>query len=230
MLVSIAIPCYEMFGKGSVFLDFSLKKIKDQTYKNIEVVVSDHSLDDEIKNVCDKYKNEINIVYIKNEKNRGSSSANLNCALKKCSGEIIKILMQDEYLLEKTSIEEIEKKFSENDSIKWLLNSCVFGGFPNFEKGRLTPRYSDGITKSINTIGSPSVLTIKNENLIFFNEDLIWVMDCDYYKRIYDLFGLPDILDKHLVYIVQHDKQVSNIINKDQKEKEEEYLNKKYNK
>jgi glycosyltransferase involved in cell wall biosynthesis len=230
MLVSIAIPCYEMFGEGSMFLDFSLKKIKEQTHKNIEVIISDHSLGDEIKNICDNYKNEINIIYIKNEKNRGSSSTNLNCALKNCSGKIIKILMQDEYLLETTSIEEIERVFSDNDSIKWLLNSCVYGSFPNLEKGRLTPKYSDDLIKSINTIGSPSALTIKNENLIFFNEELIWVMDCDYYKRMYDFFGFPYILDKHLVYVVQHKNQLSNIINKEKKEKEEYYLNKKYTK
>ena len=67
-LVSICIPTYEMNGIGSSFLQKGLNSILRQTYKNIEVVISDHSQDDEIKNIVLSYDNKLNIKYIRNSK------------------------------------------------------------------------------------------------------------------------------------------------------------------
>ena len=41
--VSVIIPCYEMFGKGAIHLSRSLEMLAAQTWKNFEVVISDHS-------------------------------------------------------------------------------------------------------------------------------------------------------------------------------------------
>lgn len=228
MLVSIAIPCYEMHGLGVKFLELSLNKIVLQTYKELEVVVSDHSFDNEIKDLCLKFSDKIKIIYIKNLEKRGSSSANLNNAIKNCSGEIIKILMQDEYLLKNDVLEKIVKFFKENDNAHWLINSCAFGFYPDIEKGRMIPFYSNKIIQSVNTIGSPSNLTIKNKQVEFFDENLIWVMDCDYYVRLYNKFGNPHIIEECLIYIIQHEKQVTNLISEEIKNKEEKELKKKY--
>lgn len=224
MFVSIAIPTYEMHGLGVQFLELSLNKIVSQTHKEFEVVVSDHSVDDNIRNLCFKFSNKIKITYIKNVENRGNSSANLNNAIRNCSGELIKILMQDEYLLKDEAIENVVKYFKENENVHWLINGCVFGTYPNNEKGRMIPFYSDKIINSINTIGSPSSLTIKNEKVEFFNESLIWVMDCDYYIRLYNKFGAPNIIKDFLVYIIQHDKQLTNMINNEIKKREEKII------
>lgn len=75
-LVSIAIPCYEMKGLGAQFLNESLLKISNQTYKNIQVVISDHSSTNIIENVVNIWLKELNIKYIKNIENVGSSSSN----------------------------------------------------------------------------------------------------------------------------------------------------------
>jgi hypothetical protein len=58
------------------------------------------------------------------------------------------------------------------------------------------PRWNDRIWTGNNTMGCPSGMTIKNKNLIFFNEQLNWLMDVDYYKRMFDLHGEPEILDE----------------------------------
>lgn len=228
MLVSIPIPCYEMGDFGVKFLDLSLNKICAQTYKNLEVIISDHSCNEDIKNLCLNFSDKIKIVYVKNTEKRGSSSANLNNAIKKCSGEIIKILMQDEYLLQDNALEKIVDFFKENENVGWLINNCVFGEYPDKEKGRMIPFYSKEILNSINTIGSPSNITIKNEHVELFDEDLIWVMDCEYYVRMYNKFGNPHLLNEYITYIIQHEKQVTNLLNKEIKNKEEKELKQKY--
>jgi GT2 family glycosyltransferase len=82
MKMSIAIPCYEMNGRGVEMLSHSLSVLKQQTFTDFEVVVSDHSVDNDIYNICQNQK-LLNIKYIRNEQKRGSSSANINNAIKK---------------------------------------------------------------------------------------------------------------------------------------------------
>lgn len=226
-MVSIAIPVYEMNSFGETILSISLEKIAAQTYKNIEVVISDHSLNDDIKKLCDSYKEKLKIIYLRNEYNRGSSSSNLNNALINCSGDIIKILMQDEYLCDERGIEKIKKIFDE-ENINWLATGCLYGTYPASVRGSMMPVYSNTIIESNNTLGSPSVITIKNSNIELFNEELLWVMDCEYYKRMHDRFGSPYILNECLVFITQHKDQVTSFLDIETKTREEKFLLQKY--
>jgi len=227
-LVSIVIPTYEMLGDGLFFLDLSLKKIIEQTYKNIEVIISDHSTDTKLEQLTTDYANQLNIKYLKNNNNRGSSSANINNGIINCSGSIIKILMQDDYLYENTAIESIVNIFNENENINWLVTGCVYGGRNGVVRGSMFPYYTEDIILGNNKIGSPSVLTIKNENPIYFNNDLIWMMDCDYYKKLYDRYGNPFILNSHQVFITQHEHQLTSLLSYERKNKEVELIKNTY--
>ena len=109
-LISVVIPVYEMCGDGVFFLEKSFNTLINQTYKNIEVVISDHSVGTDIEELCVKYSNNLNIKYLKNIHNRGGSSSNLNNGLKNCDGTIIKILMQDEFLYDEQGLEKINNE------------------------------------------------------------------------------------------------------------------------
>lgn len=218
-----------MNSMGKHFLDISLKNIANQTYKDIQVVISDHSKNSEIKELCNLYSEELNILYLKNVEKRGSSSANLNNAIKNCKGQIIKILMQDEFLHDNSSIEKIVNAFTGDNCINWIVSGCLYGSNEFNIKGSMYPVYSSDIIKGINTIGSPSMLTIRNENLEFFDESLLWVMDCEYYKRMYDKFGEPFIINEHHIFVAQHKNQVTSFLSEEVKKTEVDYLIKKYN-
>ena len=53
MRLSIAIPTCESKGRGVEFLDDLFRTIEIQTFKDFEVVVSDHSKDDKLVDVID---------------------------------------------------------------------------------------------------------------------------------------------------------------------------------
>ena len=184
-LVSIAIPCYEMKGLGAQFLNESLLKISNQTYKNIQVVISDHSS-------TNIWLKELNIKYIKNIENVGSSSSNTNLAIDNCDGELVKILFQDDFLYDENSIKSIIDNFSDND--KWLVTTCLHTNDGINMYNEHQPRWNDEIHLGVNTISSPSVLTIHKSVRERFDDNLIWLMDCDMYKKLYIKYGLPKIL------------------------------------
>ena len=54
MKVSIACPTFEYYGRGVEVLDDMFRTIANQTLKDLEVVVSDHSKIDVIKDFCEE--------------------------------------------------------------------------------------------------------------------------------------------------------------------------------
>jgi glycosyltransferase involved in cell wall biosynthesis len=223
--VSIAIPCYGMDGRGGEFLEHSLTKIKTQTYKNVEVVISDHSEDNLVKDVVDSWSSKLNIIYVRNDYKRGSSSANINTAMKHCSGDIIKILFQDDFLYDNDSLTHIVTHFGEST---WMVTSCEHTNDGVTMNRRHVPQYNDQIHLGVNTISSPSVVVIRNNCEVFFDDELIWLMDVEFYKRLYDKFGEPMILNIVTVVNRMWGSQVSNVLSDDIKEDEVKLMRKKY--
>ena len=216
-----------MGGVGVKYLDESLKAIKGQTYKDFEVVISDHSTTNDIEDLCKLWTSELEIQYHRNTNKRGSSSANINNAMRHAKGDITKILFQDDYLYGDDSLEIQLKYFTDNQST-WLatayrhINQYVYGTTHN-------PSYNDNIQYGRNTIGAPSGVMIKSDIGIEFDESLIWLMDCDYYKRVYDVAGLPTICNEPTVVNREHEQQVTNVLATNQiKEKELSYIKRKY--
>jgi len=220
-VISVAIPTYEFKGRGAEFAHFQFKKLLGQTYKDFEVVISDHSRDDVIKNICKEYGGKLNISYIRNEEGRGLSSYNINNAIRYCKGDIIKFLWFDDFLWDRWSLQYINEAFTSD--VNWLVSACEH----TKDDGRsfyrtFYPRYNSELYLGNNTISGPSVLTIRNtEDKIYFDDRLIWLMDVDYYKRLHDKYGLPKILNKITVVNRDHPGQLSHTM--DPKTKEREY-------
>lgn len=228
MKISIAIPTYEMQGFGADFLNFSLQKLHEQTFKDFEVVISDHSKDFEIKNLCDDWKSKLNIKYIKNEKSIGSSSANLNNAIVSCSGEFIKILFQDDFLSSNDSLQTIMDHVDSALDKSWFITGCDHSKDGVNLTRPFYPKYHDKIHLGNNTISSPSVLTIRNKDVLLFDENLIWLMDVDYYKRLHLKFGDPCVIDKVNVVNRVWSEQLTNKITDQVKEREVTYVVEKF--
>lgn len=208
MTISVAIPCYEMLGRGVDMLSYSFSTLKKQTLKDFEVVVSDHSKDNNIAKLC-KNEKQLNIKYIKNKKNYGSSSANINNAIKNCSNELIKILCQDDFLF---GIEALNKTIKEFDyTKKWLTTSYIH----TYDRINLfnhhIPKWNDKVYLE-NTIGTHSCLTILNDDPMLFDENLIWYMDCELYYRYWKKYGESIIIKEPTMCQMLWKGQVTNTI------------------
>lgn len=223
MKISICIPTHEMQGKGPEFLEHSLGIISNQSFKDFEVVVSDNSENNEIKKVCEKFFH-LQINYFRNP--RKGMAPNTNEAIKASKGELIKILYLDDYLYGKDALKDIVETFRPKDN--WLVSACVHTYDGEKFVNPHWPNYHQKIYEGGNTIGSPSVLTIRNEGKLLFDEGLTWVLDCELYKRYHDAYGLPRCLNTPNVVIRIGDHQVTNILPEEIKRREIEYSIKKH--
>ena len=217
--ISVAIPTHDMKNKEA-FLRKSLDMLQEQTFTDFEVIISDNSEDDALSDVIQDY--DLDISYIKNPIK--GMAQNTNEAMKNCTGEIIKILYLDDYLYNSDSLKSIVDNFEGH----WLVTGCIHenDGFianPHF------PTYNPVIYAGQNTIGSPSVLAVRNDTKLLFDEELTWLLDVDLYKRYYDKYGEPKILNEIGVVIQQGKHQMTHIISNERKEQEYEYTTKKFN-
>lgn len=212
-----------MQGKGAELLARNLNSLKSQTLVNFEVVVSDNSDDDSILNECRKYKNTININYSRNR--RKGITQNTNASLKKSNGKLLKILYMDDFMASNDSLQKIVDNFEKSGH--WLVTGCEHS---NDGKTKFKPHpaiFDERIFKGINTIGSPSVLTIRKRGLIYFDEKMTWLLDCDFYIRLFHKYGKPTILDDLNVVIGLGKHQMTNILTDEEKRSELDYFLKK---
>lgn len=228
-LLSVCIPVWGIQGKGIEYIEYSFNILAQQIFKDFEVVISDHSEDDYLKDYIQTWTSLLNIVYVKCDKGRGIISPNLNNALKYCNGKYIKILFQDDFLYDENSLQIIVDYLNKKE-IKWLLTGCTHTSDMVTTYKDMIPFYHERIYEGINTISCPSVLTIRNDqDMLFFDETLKWLMDVEYYKRCYDKFGEPDIVP----YICTVNRQgdivrATNLIDEETKQKEVELMTQKY--
>ncbi len=218
-MISVALPTSDMEGK-EFFFTRCLDSLWMQTYQDFEIVVTDNSEDDKIENLCKFYKT--GIVYYRNPIK--GMAQNTNEAIRRSSGELIKIIYMDDYLAHPNSLLKIITHFEGN----WLVSGCEHDDGLEVFKSH-TPYYSEDIHTGHNTIGSPSVLTIRNRQPLLFDEVMTWLLDCDYYKRMYDTYGPPTILKDKNVIIGLHPGQATHTMGDGRKLAEHNYMANKYN-
>ena len=183
----------------SWFLTRCLTSIEDQTFKDYEIIIT----------------------------KSGKMAENTNAGIKKATGEIIKILYMDDYLAHPDSLKNIADNFKGG----WLATGCVHDLGDGVFRHPHMARYEGVLPgpKILNTIGSPSVVAIENKDPLLFDESMTWVLDIDYYQRLFKRYGEPTILDSYDVVLGCGDHQVTNILSKEDKESEEQYFINKLN-
>lgn len=227
-LVSVCIPVYEMSGKGVEYLKELFNTICGQTYKNIQIVVSDHSnpLNDDICNFMKEYDflDIPKTKYIRNNNLRGSMGANLNCAVENADGEYIKIMCQDDVFYGPEAI-----KILMNEPTNFMACGCShFTDDVTKLHHTHNAVWTDGIATGYNKIGAPSVIFFKRDKDIKFDPELSWLVDCEFYYRMSLKYGPPKCIDKTLVLIREWPGSTTNTMATPQfRQKEVEYVKNK---
>jgi glycosyltransferase involved in cell wall biosynthesis len=113
-LLSVIITTYNRYE----LLKEAIDKVKEQTYKNIEIIISDDCSDDGTPKIEKEY---VGIKYIKTPQNLGYAKNSL-FALEHASGEYVIFLSDDDILKDDTFFEKAMERFEEDRDI-----DSVFG-------------------------------------------------------------------------------------------------------
>lgn len=211
-LVSVIIPTYN----GESFLKQAIDSVLDQSFQDFELIITDDASNDRTQEIVSQYQNDSRIFFYQN-KNRRGIGGNWNHGIKQSHGKYIKILCQDDLLLENYLKEKVTV-LEEFDSVSLVTSyENFFGEFSQVEKKWKPPRINreskpanrmngheaqQTILKFGNWIGGPTSTMFRSKDLQkigFFNESLSCSLDWEYWLRLLaagDLFVVPKTLLK----------------------------------
>jgi len=234
-LISILVPTYNLGENSLLYLEENLSSINSQTYDNIEIVISDNSTDNEVKNFVENFpfRKDIKVIYSKSDRGRGwGASPNTNNTIDLSTGDYLKVLLQDDKFCNNKAVEIIVSALQECD---WCAFNSVTqedissnyyqyaGNFP-----RIDVSYPQALLKGENYIGGPTSVAFKKTE-IRMDESLRWLNDTDLYYRFWKSWGPPTIIEgpEPLVCFRVRNQALSNTIPREDQLKEIAYLSTK---
>ena len=191
--ISVCIPTYEAGGKGVLFLQKNIEGILKQTYTNFEIIISDHSINNEIE----KYVlslNNLKIKYLRYKEHIGKPAYNTNNAIKNSTGDYIKIMNQDDYIESDDFFQKVIDLI--NQGSKWVLSNFKHLNYKTGEfYWNMTPSLrvnGKHLLDGSNSIGCPSVGLIPKGELI--DVKVTYMIDCELWYRMFIKYGHPGIV------------------------------------
>ncbi|MBK7345374.1 MAG: glycosyltransferase family 2 protein [Chitinophagaceae bacterium] len=181
--ISICIPAYKRVD----YLKRLLLSIRQQTYSNFEVIITDDSDDESVEKLIKECNIKQTVSYCRNSPALGTP-ANWNLALSKAKGEWIKIMHDDDWFSENESLEYFAKAvLSHND--RFIFSGYINYYFTEEKKEIISPSYirlslirrDPYSLLSQNIIGPPSVTLLKNDKHFYYDTNIKWLVDIDYY-------------------------------------------------
>lgn len=149
----------------------------------------------------------------------GKMAENSNAAIKKAKGEIVKIIYMDDYLYNRNALQRVVDAFDRG--AKWVVSGCIHDNGSRITKPHF-PTWSVDVLQGVNTVGSPSVLAFLNDEPLLFDERMSWMLDLDLYRRLYQRYGEPTIINYIDVGIGIGEHQMTNLLSLREKMDEEE--------
>jgi glycosyltransferase involved in cell wall biosynthesis len=185
--VSICIPAF----KQVEYLRKTLNSVLAQTYTDYEIIVSDDSPDDSVKNLLGHFDFGNKLKYFKNTPGLGTPS-NWNYAISKAQGKYIKLLHHDDFFLSPESLQKFVKLLSDRPDASFAFSATeiliLFSGTKqNHSCSRAQLKKIINSPEQLffaNYIGSPSATIVRKNNNILYDGHLKWLVDVDYYIQL----------------------------------------------
>ncbi|MDQ3681808.1 MAG: glycosyltransferase, partial [Bacteroidota bacterium] len=211
VLISICIPTFSRVA----YFERLLASIKNQTFTSFEVIVSDDSPGDEIKKLCEKYALLFSLKYYKNITPLGTPE-NWNEAMRRATGQWIKIMHDDDWFAEDDSLLLFKKAIDRNPRSEFIF-SAYYNIYEKKSRQQLVLanplRWNILLKEPVtllarNIIGPPSVTLHKNNKQFWYDSKVKWVVDIEFYIR-YFLIYKPIYIKNPLINVGINDTQVT---------------------
>lgn len=220
MKISVCIPAY----KNADFLRRCLDSLVTQSFRDFELILSDDSPDDSVAQIAEVYKDDLEIIYLKNNPSLGTP-ANWNFAMQHAKGDYIKLMHDDDWFAENDALQKFYDCLEKNPAADFC-----FSAFHNVQirQGIMEPVFCSSFLRNLlkkdrynlfkrNFIGPPSVVFQRNNREDWYDTRFKWLVDFEGYIRFLDTKGGAVYIDECLVNIGLSGEQVTSSVQHDAK-------------
>ena len=212
MFISICIPTYNSGEKLERLLD----SVRIQTFNDYEIIVSDDSRNDSVKQIIDSKYTDLNIKYYWNEeplKNPG----NWTNAVEKSSGDWINLMHHDDWFANENSLQKFVDATNTNPD-KYI----IFCAFENIYIDNNTQRkfywgwWNQTLLK-LNYLNlyktflpNPSCTLVNKKYKPYgYDKNFKWLIDFDFYTTLFKKHYSYTYINRVLVNVGMHSGQVT---------------------
>lgn len=187
MKVSVCIPAYRQIE----YLRETLQSLLLQDFTDYEVIVSDDSPDDSVRNLLAEFSFGERLRYVRNTPPLGSPE-NWNAALRLAQGDYIKILHHDDQFMRPDSLQKFVQLLDENPDADFGFSATMVDhvdtGVQRVHRPtskQLSDLADDPSCLFVgNCIGAPSVTICRRCVSVGYDYRMKWLVDIDYYYRV----------------------------------------------
>ncbi|MEO7306359.1 MAG: glycosyltransferase family 2 protein [Ferruginibacter sp.] len=212
MLISICIPTYNSGAKLERLLD----SIRIQSFTGYEIVISDDSTDNGVKEIIDQKYHDMGIRYYHNDIPLGTP-ANWNNALSKIKGDWIKMMHHDDWFMDENALQVFVDHIGKDPAAKLIF--CAFknintdndsssaGTVSVTELFLLKQNY---LNLYKNFIGNPSCTLVSSALMPYeYDKRIKWLIDFDFYTWYFQKEKKFIYINKPLIAFRIHSGQVT---------------------
>jgi len=184
-LISICIPAYKRLS----YLKRLLDSIAAQTFKDLEVIITDDSPDDSVYEMIQQYRDRFSLQYYKNQPALGTP-ANWNSAISKATGEWIKLMHDDDWFATNTALQQFADNTTKGSRFIFCSYARVTDESGKTEVMQMPPAFQNSLIAqplilfASNHIGPPSVTMIHKSIAGLYDERMKWRVDIDLYIQV----------------------------------------------
>jgi glycosyltransferase involved in cell wall biosynthesis len=207
--ISVCIPAYNR----PVELERLLKSLEGQDFRDFEVVITDDSPNDSVENLIKSLKPDLTIRYHRNERALGTSK-NWNEAIKLAKGSWVKLMHDDDWFAGVNSLGIFAAAAKANPGKFIFSNSNHVYSDNKVKPAEISQSFIQLLKKDPailiagNYIGHPSVTMHPNHVGYFYDENLKWLVDIEFYIRQIQQNGFY-FIGERLVNLGFHADQVT---------------------
>ena len=214
VFVSICIPCYKNAEKVKRLLE----SIRAQTYTSYEIILTDDSPDDTVRNMIQSSFTDLEITYQQNDSALGSPE-NWNRAIGLASGEWIKIMHHDDYFAHPDSLQRFVDHtrsgaqfiFSDYTFLYLESGKQVPEQFPKKQQNDLMREPM--LLNAKNIIGNPSVTMVHNSfRHICYDKRFVWKVDIEYYINLIRNGARLQHIAENLIIVGMSETQITSSV------------------
>ncbi|RAM61654.1 family 2 glycosyl transferase [Herbaspirillum rubrisubalbicans] len=187
MKVSICIPAYRQVE----YLRETLKSVLTQDFQDFEVIVTDDSPDDSVRNLLTEFDFGNRLRYVHNTPALGSPE-NWNAALRLAQGEYVKIMHHDDYFIRTDALRLFVQMLDEQPDVDFAFCATLVNhidvGMQRVHcatERQLASLAEDPASLFVgNCIGAPSATICRRSASLDYDRQMKWLVDIDYYYRM----------------------------------------------
>jgi glycosyltransferase involved in cell wall biosynthesis len=211
--ISICIPAY----RRTAYLERLLDSIVAQDLSPAEIVLTDDSPDDSVRDLASRYQDKLPLRYFKNPQALGTPE-NWNEAIRLSTGSWIKVMHDDDWFEGPSSLRTFARAVGDNPGVDF-----IFSAYRNVHEdtGEVTPVRLSSLGRRLlsrspwyllgeNYIGNPSCTLFRKKGQIIFDPSFKWVVDFEFYIRYLEANPGYTYVDEILVNVGINATQVTN--------------------